>query len=158
MKINRTLENSIYFGTEIPIIDRANALRKEMTEAEQALWSKIRKRQILGYKFRRQHPIHQFIADFYCHEKRLVLEVDGGYHSETSKAEHDEQRTYELEKLGIKVVRFGNEEIMMDMEGVIEKIREFLSARCPLPNPSPNGEGLKVLPVGEDCPLRSLDR
>lgn len=129
MKINRTLENSIYFGTEIPIIDRANALRKEMTEAEQALWSKIRKRQILGYKFRRQHPINQFIADFYCHEKRLVLEVDGGYHSEAFQAEHDEQRTYELEKLGIKVVRFGNEEIMMDMEGVIEKIREFLSTQ-----------------------------
>ena len=126
MKIARTIENSIYFGTEIPIIDRANAMRKEMTEAEQTLWSVIRKRQLLGFKFRRQHPISQFIADFYCHEKKLVVEVDGGYHNEPTQAEHDQQRTYELEKIGIRVLRFSNEEIKDDMEAVIEKIRKYL--------------------------------
>jgi leucyl-tRNA synthetase len=127
MKISRTLENPIYFGTEIPIIDRANAMRKEMTDAEQALWSKIRKRQLLGCKFRRQHPINQFIADFYCHEKKLVIEVDGGYHNEPTQAEHDQQRTIELEKMGIRVLRFSNEEIKDDIEAVIEKIREYLA-------------------------------
>jgi very-short-patch-repair endonuclease len=139
MKISRTLENSIYFGTEIPIIDRANALRKEMTDAEQALWSKIRKRQLLGYKFRRQHPIKQFIADFYCHERKLVIEVDGGYHNEPTQAEHDQQRTYELEKMGIQVLRFKNEEIMIDMEGVIEKIRKLLTSHGPHPSPPQSG-------------------
>jgi very-short-patch-repair endonuclease len=127
MKIYRTLENPIYFGTEIPIIDRANALRKEMTEAEQTLWSVIRKRQLLGCKFRRQHPINQFIADFYCHEKKLVVEVDGGYHNEPTQAEYDQQRTYELEKIGIRVLRFSNEEIKDDIEAVLEKIREYLT-------------------------------
>ena len=128
MKINRKLENPIYFGTEIPILDRANALRKDMTEAEVVLWAKIRKRQILGYKFRRQHPIGQCIADFYCHEKKLVVEIDGGYHNVETQSERDEQRTLELEKLGIKVLRFKNEEILDNMNGVLEKIKAFLSA------------------------------
>lgn len=126
MKTNKRLDNPIYFGTEIHIIDRANALRKEMTEAEQTLWSRIRKRQIKGLKFRRQHPINQFVADFYCHEKKLVIEVDGGCHDGETQSERDEQRTFELKKLGIKVLRFRNEEVTDDMDGVIEKIKAFL--------------------------------
>jgi very-short-patch-repair endonuclease len=123
---NSTLENSIYFGTEIPILERANALRKEMTDAEQLLWTKIRKRQILGFKFRRQHAIKQFVADFYCHEKRLVIEVDGGYHNDPLQMENDQQRTFELEKLELNVLRFSNDEVNNKITEVIRKIREFL--------------------------------
>jgi len=125
-KSNRLLENPIYFGTELPIIDRANALRKQMTEAEELLWSKIRRRQINGFKFRRQHPINQFVADFYCHDKKLIIEVDGGYHNEPTQREHDQQRTYELEKLGITVLRFSNEEVENEMEKVIGRVGEWL--------------------------------
>jgi very-short-patch-repair endonuclease len=128
-KINRQLENPIYFETEIPIIDRANALRKEMTEAEELLWEKIRRRQVNGFKFRRQHAISQFIADFYCHEKRLIIEVDGGYHNQPCQAERDLQRTFELEKLGIKVLRFTNEQVENDIDKVIMEIRKCLATK-----------------------------
>jgi very-short-patch-repair endonuclease len=127
MKTNRTLENPIYFGAEPPILALANTLRKGMTEAEVILWSRIRRRQLLGCKFRRQHPVHQFIADFYCHQKKLVIEVDGGYHEDPTQAERDEQRTYELEKLGIRVLRFRNEEIEKELDKVVEKIKEQLA-------------------------------
>jgi very-short-patch-repair endonuclease len=126
MKITHILENLIYYGTQVPIIKQANALRKEMTDAEIALWAKIRRRQISGYKFRRQHAISQFIADFYCHEKKLVIEVDGGYHNDPLQMEHDQQRTFELEKFGLSVLRFSNDEINNKMTEVIRKIREFL--------------------------------
>ena len=141
MKTNKTLDNPIYYGTEIPIVRRANILRKEMTDAESILWSKIRRRQLQGCRFRRQHPINQFIADFYCHEKKLVIEVDGGYHNEPTQNEHDQQRTYELEKLGLHVLRFSNDEVKKNLNVVIGKIIESLSSLDPIPIPSPNREG-----------------
>ena len=126
MKINKQLENPIYCGTTVPTVAMANALRKEMTEEETILWSKIRKRQLHGFKFRRQHPINQFIADFYCHDKKLVIEVDGGYHNEQTQSERDVQRTFELEKLGIKVLRFNNDEVKNEIERVINLIEQAL--------------------------------
>ena len=103
MKLNKTLENPIYFGAKPKILGHAKELRKDMTDAEKQLWQKLRKRQLQGFKFRRQHPLLQFVADFYCHEAKLVIEVDGGYHQTEEQKELDEGRTHELEQAGIKV-------------------------------------------------------
>jgi very-short-patch-repair endonuclease len=85
---------------------------------------------------RRQHPIGNFIADFYCHEFKLVIEVDGAYHSQDDPSDYDQGRSYELEELGIKVLRFTNEEVITDINAVIKAISLHLTL-----NPSPEGEG-----------------
>jgi len=96
-----------------------------MTPAEKKLWQRIRK-QNLGVKFRRQHPINRYIADFYCHEARLIVEIDGGYHNDEDQIAYDMGRTRELEEFGIRVIRFTNEEVEMDVEDVLDRIRNFL--------------------------------
>jgi very-short-patch-repair endonuclease len=79
-----------------------------------------------GLKFRRQHPIHFYVADFYCHEKRLIIEIDGGIHEEDRIKEHDDNRTAELERLGIRVIRFTNDEVIKSKELVLKRIIDFL--------------------------------
>ena len=116
----------IYFNVDADLLGKAREQRKHMTPAEKKLWSKIRGK-ALGVKFRRQHPINRFIADFYCHEARLIVEVDGGYHEEEEKKKaYDLGRTRELEEFGIRVIRFMNEEVEEDLEGTVERIREVL--------------------------------
>jgi very-short-patch-repair endonuclease len=100
----------------------AKELRKSMTEAEDILWKHLRNKKLNGLKFRRQHPLDIFIADFYCHEKKLVIELDGGIHDILEQKEYDEGRTSELEGKGFKVIRFRNEEIMNDLEDVLNRI------------------------------------
>lgn len=107
----------------------ARALRRRQTSAEEKLWSVLRNRQFLGKKFLRQHPIvfdyrsqkSFFIADFYCHEVKLVIEVDGKSHE--YKKDYDELRTHLMRVLGIRVVRFKNEEIEDDLENVLEQLK-----------------------------------
>ena len=100
----------------------AKHLRKNMTETEKILWQAIRNRKISGFKFRRQHPVGQFIVDFYCVEARLVIEVDGEIHNKSEAKERDANRTAELESLGLKVLRFQNQEVDENIERVIEMI------------------------------------
>ncbi len=95
---------------------RAIELRKELTPAERRLWSRIRNDQ-LGVNFRRQHAIGNYIPDFVCIEKKLVIELDGGQHLE--QQEYDEERTGNLNLLGYKVIRFWNNDVMKNMDGVI---------------------------------------
>src|SRR5258706_10402671 len=83
-------------------------LRQSSTKPEKILWDCLRNRKLDGLKFRRQHPLDKFIADFYCHEKKLVVELDGAVHDEKANADYDEARTYELAGSGIKVIRFRN--------------------------------------------------
>ena len=104
--------------------------RKYQTEAERFLWDRLRGNR-LGKKFNRQHVIGQYIVDFVCLEEKLVIEVDGGYHSEPRQQESDELREEELERMGYHVIRFSNEEVMNDIESVLDEIRERLS-----PDPS----------------------
>ncbi len=99
--------------------NRARNLRKNMTDAEQALWQKIRFNQ-LGVKFRRQTPIGSFFVDFYCHEYGLVVELDGSHHID--QAEYDEQRTLYLQSLGLRVIRFWNNDVLLNIEAVLEEI------------------------------------
>lgn len=103
---------------------KAIQLRKELTPAERKLWSKIRNDQ-LGVTFRRQHAIDNYIPDFVCVQKKLIVELDGSQHVE--QEEYDNERTEYLELLGYKVVRFWNNDVMNDIEGVILAIIDALN-------------------------------
>jgi very-short-patch-repair endonuclease len=100
--------------------------RKRLTKGEAVLWTHLRDRRLDKYKFRRQHPISGFVADFYCHECKLIIEVDGEYHTEIEQRKYDEGRTYELSAFRIKVVRFTNLEILEDIGFVLDQIRAHL--------------------------------
>ena len=105
--------------------DFAKKNRREMTESERVLWEALRKLNC-GYHFRRQHPIGDYIADFICIKKMLVIEVDGGYHNEPRQLQDDLNRTEFLESKGFTVIRFKNEEIGNDLKTVIMRIKELL--------------------------------
>ncbi len=106
--------------------DFAKKNRMQMTESEEVLWNALRK-EIQGHKFRRQHPIGDYIADFVCLPKKLVIEVDGGYHEIPQQQQDDEVRTLFLESKGYTVIRFKNEEVGDNLREVILKIKEKLS-------------------------------
>jgi very-short-patch-repair endonuclease len=93
------------------------------------LWERLRRKNIRGVKFRRQHPIEFYIADFYCHEARLVIEVDGPYHDRPDQKELDNNRTAELDRFDIKVIRFTNEEIKNHIGSVMSRIRNQIDHR-----------------------------
>jgi very-short-patch-repair endonuclease len=113
----------------------ARDYRDNPTEAERILWEHLRKFRSEGFVFRRQHPIIFFIADFYCHRIKLVIEVDGDYHSDDQIHEYDVSRSGELERYGITILRFRNEEIINNLEHVISgihiKIEELASPALP---------------------------
>lgn len=110
-----------------------------MTPAEEVLWMHLRKKRLRGLRFRRQHPIDIFIADFYCHQYRLVIELDGQIHSFPEASEYDNARTGELNRLGISVLRFTNQQVHQNISHVLKTIVDFIKTHsCP----SPPGEGL----------------
>ena len=109
-------------------------LRKNMTEAEHMLWRDLRRGQIDGYKFRRQHPFGDYILDFVCLEAKLVIELDGSQHAEFQ--EKDGCRTADLERAGFKVLRFWNNEVLHELEVVKESIWQALQTPPPS-QPSP---------------------
>ncbi|MFW5887100.1 MAG: endonuclease domain-containing protein [Bacteroidota bacterium] len=100
-----------------------------MTDTEQILWKKLKGKKMLGLRFRPQHPIDIFIADFYCHLLKLVIEIDGGIHKSIGQKEYDIGREVELENWGIKVIRFTSEEIENEMSRVLEDIKQFCLKR-----------------------------
>lgn len=99
-------------------------LRQESTESEKLLWAVLRNRKLNGLKFRRQHPLDKFIVDFYCHEKKLVVELDGNVHGEKVNKEYDEARTAMLAGLNVTVLRFKNEEVINNVQGLLKKISD----------------------------------
>jgi very-short-patch-repair endonuclease len=105
-------------------------LRKEPTDAERRLWQVLRNRQLEGCKFRRQHPFGDYILDFACLERMLVVECDGGQHADA--VERDAERTRQLELAGFMVLRYWNNEVLGNLEGVAESIRLQLLARAGL--------------------------
>jgi very-short-patch-repair endonuclease/DNA modification methylase len=113
--------------------ERARALRKEMTDAERLLWKSLRRQQ-LGVKFRRQHPIGPYIADFYSWEAGLVVEVDGDTHFTPEMQEYDAIRTQYLESLGLQVLRFTNVEIRTYLDAVVERIHDAIQDALPSEN------------------------
>ena len=116
----------------------AKALRKRMTDAERRLWRYLRNRELGGWKFRRQYPVGPYIIDFICVEKNLVIEVDGGKHAENE--ELDIQRSEYLNKMGYRVFRFWNNQVLQETEAVLEMILAILmneNQNSPSPQPSP---------------------
>jgi very-short-patch-repair endonuclease len=120
------IKEDMFFGATPKIFELAGRLRLQLTPAEEKLWNGISNKK-LGVKFRRQHPVNIFIVDFYCHQLKLVIEIDGEVHNETEQRDYDIGRTEELERFGIKVIRFANGEVLNSIENVLRKIQELIN-------------------------------
>ena len=114
-----------YYGNR-ELVKRARVLRSNMTLAEIILWSRLRSKKIDGYRFRRQQPIFDYVIDFYCHELKLIIEVDGEIHSLTEKTDSDLKRDKILKINGYHIIRLSNFEIETDLDATISKIRTFI--------------------------------
>jgi very-short-patch-repair endonuclease len=113
---------NLFYGASPEIHRRARELRKRMTPCEKILWERLKGKNFLGYKFRRQHPLYKYIVDFYCHQLKLVIEVDGSVHLGADAVEYDDNRTFELEEFGLQVLRFSNDEVSFKTDNVIAVI------------------------------------
>lgn len=109
---------------------RSRQLRQSLTDAEKALWRRLRRRQLLDCKFRRQHPQRPYVLDFYCHEAALVVELDGDQHKvDARQVAWDKRRTAVLEARGLKVLRYSNRQVLLETDGVLADIRWVLVER-----------------------------
>ena len=124
--MTESYNDNLHKGAIGKLYEYGRELRQSGTDAEKILWKELRNRKLNGLKFRRQHPIDKFIADFYCHEKKLIIELDGFIHDAKENIEYDANRTYMLNEIGIKVIRFRNEEVIKDTKVVIKKIKEYV--------------------------------
>lgn len=138
--LGKTVEREMYFGAKPELFRLANEMRNNPTDAEMQLWNQIRTFRSQGFVFRRQHPIGIFIADFYCHKLKLVIEVDGEIHNSEEAREHDDGRTGDLERSGIRVLRFTNKQVISNQEYVLGQIKIFITEQS---SPSLPGEGDK---------------
>ena len=145
-------------NNNLPII--AKQLRKGSTDAESKLWKRLRDRQLEGLKFRRQQPMGHYVLDFICYERGIVIEIDGGQHA--TQKEKDEERDNWLKGQGFMVLRYWNNEVLTNTEGVLEDIRKHcLSHPHPCPLPSRErviNKGGKIYPLEikrkKICPVR----
>jgi len=150
----------IKYNPRLPeeIKERVRELRKKATEAEQFMWSILRNRAFHDAKFRRQHPMESYILDFYCHEAKLCVELDGSQHNEDEQVIYDEERTKILqEKQGVQVVRFWNSDLLNKTEEVLNTLWDILDERLALSplTPLPKGEGNSLPPSGEGLGMRA---
>jgi cyclase len=122
----------MFYGAKPFLFQYARELRDNPTAAEKLLWNKLRNKK-LGVKFRRQHPISDFIVDFYCHELKLVIEVDGGYHLERDQKEYDKYRADDLSDLGITIISFTNDQVENKIEEVLKEIEHQIVFHTPNP-------------------------
>ena len=113
------------------LAELARELRQKQTSAESLLWQLLRNRQLLGFKFRRQHQFGEYVADFYCHEARVIIECDGAVHETNEQWHHDAERDAYMIGQGLRILRFTNEQILLDTERVLRDITKYL--------PSPSG-------------------
>ncbi|HEC05177.1 MAG TPA: endonuclease domain-containing protein [Thiothrix sp.] len=111
------------------LIPLARKLRNNMTDAEQLLWFKVRRKQIHGVLFNRQKPIGSYIVDFYSHQAALVIEIDGSQHFETHHQLYDKKRESYLTSLGLKVLRFDNLQVLHQLESVVDKIEGVVTSQ-----------------------------
>ena len=120
------MKKKMFYGASNLLFEKAKELRENMTHAELVLWEYVRQRP-LGFKFRRQHPLGIYVVDFYCHQLKLIIEVDGSVHDLKEVQEADLVRQRQLEIDGLKVIRFTNEEILKTKEVVIERINFLIN-------------------------------
>lgn len=119
------MEKKMFYNADPLIFKRARELRNNVTHAEMLMWGYLRTRP-LGFKFRRQHPFYNFIADFYCHALQLIIEIDGSIHNEPDVKIHDEQREKIIHSLGLQVMRFSNHDILYKLGHVMKTIKKFI--------------------------------
>ncbi len=125
-QISRRLQIMLYYGNR-ELVQKARELRSSMTKAEIILWSRLRSKQIDGYKFRRQQPVFDYVVDFYCHELKLIIEIDGEIHSLKDNFGHDTKRDNLLIINGFNIIRLSNLEVETNLDSTINKIRLFIS-------------------------------
>jgi very-short-patch-repair endonuclease len=121
----------MYYGADPAAMRAAARLRKKLTLSEFLLWKKLRDKNIFNTKFRKQHPVNKYIVDFYCHEYKLVIEVDGDYHNDNDQIQYDLDRTSDLNNFGLNVIRFTNHEIINDIDHVIAEILKTITEGSP---------------------------
>jgi len=122
-------KDKLFKGANHKLFEFSKVLRKAGTDSEDILWQSLRRRNLHGFKFRRQHPLDKYIADFYCHEAKLVIEIDGEIHNQVEIQEYDKNRSYELEEFGITVVRFTNDEVNNNLEMVLNVIKGYCRSK-----------------------------
>ena len=105
-------------------LNLAKSLRKNMTEQERKLWNILRNHKFYGYEIRRQYPIGDYIVDFICRSKKIIIEIDGGQHNTDKIIDYDKKRSSFLEQLGYKVVRFWNNDVDNNLEGVYDELKK----------------------------------
>jgi very-short-patch-repair endonuclease len=127
--MKNTNEISMFYGAKPSVFEKARILRQSMTEAEKILWEFLSKNKVIGFRFKPQHPINRFIADFYCHALKLVIEVDGGIHNTIENKEYDISRTVELERFEIEVIRYTNEQVLNEFDIVQHYIIDYCAKR-----------------------------
>ncbi|MDC8000256.1 endonuclease domain-containing protein [Aequorivita todarodis] len=132
---NNYKDIGMHKGAPPKIFAIARILRNKMTPAETKLWEHLKNNQMEGFKFRRQHPIHLFIADFYCHKLGLIIELDGEYHNEEEQMLKDKERTELLNFQNVSVIRFKNEEVENEIEKVLAEIKSFINNTQHQPRP-----------------------
>jgi type I restriction enzyme M protein len=125
------------------LLEFARKLRTTQTDAEKLMWGLLRNRRLADYKFRRQYPLQPYVLDFYCHERSLAIELDGGQHNTDHTRTSDDRRTCFIAKQGIRVLRFWNHEVLQDTDAVLEAIWNALHTEqgTLTPNPSPKRRG-----------------
>ena len=128
----------MHAGAKPELFRYAQEMRKNPTDGEKALWNILRKFRYKGYIFRRQHPVNIFIADFYCHKLKLIIQVDGDVHDSEQAIQYDDGRTAELEKYGLSIMRFTNDQVLNEKEKITLQIQNYIST---LTSPSHPGEG-----------------
>ena len=119
----------MFYNAKPTIFERAKAMRENMNQAEKAVWELLKTKNMLGLRFKPQHPIDIFITDFYCHPLKLVIEIDGGIHKSVDQRAYDIGREVELEHWGIKVIRFTNEEVEKNITHIQNEIEQICSER-----------------------------
>ncbi len=124
---SRIIERNMFYGAGKNIFEKANILRNKMTFSEKIIWDELKNRRNFKVKFRRQHPIDIFIADFYCHEIKLVIEIDGEIHSDEDVKKYDDGRAHDIEKYGITILRLTNDEVINHRLKAITKIKNAVA-------------------------------
>ena len=122
-KLKPNHDEGMWKGAPSDSFSKAQFLRRNETIAEKLLWEKLRNNQLEGLKFRRQHPVNIYIADFYCHKFKLIIELDGDYHDQEEQKQKDEVRTEVLRLNDLKIIRFKNEEVEQDINQVLITIK-----------------------------------
>ena len=128
-KIFGSEDYPFYFGASPEILRVAGELRHSMTSAEKQLWKHLRNKQLKGHRFRRQHPVSEFVVDFFCYDSMLAIELDGDFHEDPRQKERDSGRTDCLNRLGITLIRFRNDQVFKKIDDVLETIEKVLKKR-----------------------------